>query len=277
MAYININTYDILELPEKDDLDDYFECDEFIAPIISLLNKKGYKTKFCCEGHLFDVASTAEVTPRDESEEPSEDTILGYVSHEAIDNGDFKYLVHMKRSELHGYITFEAYVNFGKYLDTFPETNVFAYYDNQSIRWDYIDDEDKSLSAERQAELKFQADPYKHFEDQIRFLKDMYEWAKSLPNYDSIISDEDRLKRELMVNDLQNIKEAMYSDARPSDVIDTFFDIYFMNYQIMQNGKEEFTKMLTQNFKEKADFFKRKFDEIIVFNNDSYSVRFKHI
>lgn len=29
-----------------------FEVDELFAPIISLLNKKGYKTLFCCSGHI---------------------------------------------------------------------------------------------------------------------------------------------------------------------------------------------------------------------------------
>jgi hypothetical protein len=29
-----------------------FVCDEWIAPIIQILNKKGYKTKYCCSGHL---------------------------------------------------------------------------------------------------------------------------------------------------------------------------------------------------------------------------------
>ncbi len=150
MAYININTYDILEVPEKDDLDDYFECDEFIAPIISLLNKKGYKTKFCCEGHLYDDAFTSQFAPLEDNEVPNENNILGYISHEPINDENWKYQVHIRRSELNGYITFESYVNIERFLDTFPETNVFPYYDNQSIRWDYIDSDEKSFAEERQ-------------------------------------------------------------------------------------------------------------------------------
>ena len=38
MAYININTFDILETPIKENVDNYFECDEFIAPIISSIS-----------------------------------------------------------------------------------------------------------------------------------------------------------------------------------------------------------------------------------------------
>ena len=29
-----------------------FECDELIAPVISMLNSKGFKTKYCCSGHI---------------------------------------------------------------------------------------------------------------------------------------------------------------------------------------------------------------------------------
>ena len=32
---------------------EYFECDEFIAPVIRELNKRGYYTQFCCSGHIF--------------------------------------------------------------------------------------------------------------------------------------------------------------------------------------------------------------------------------
>lgn len=43
---INSKTFEIM--------DDYFEVDDDIANSISLLNKKGYHTLFCCSGHLKD-------------------------------------------------------------------------------------------------------------------------------------------------------------------------------------------------------------------------------
>ena len=52
---INKITYDIIwshDLEENDSLDNYFEVDELISNVVSVLNKKLYKTsKGCCIGH----------------------------------------------------------------------------------------------------------------------------------------------------------------------------------------------------------------------------------
>lgn len=63
MPYIDSKKFDIYQ-----DIDDkrikasLFNVDEFIAPIISILNKKGYKTEYCCSGHydesIYDWGST---------------------------------------------------------------------------------------------------------------------------------------------------------------------------------------------------------------------------
>ena len=45
--YIDKKTFEIV--------DNVFEVDEDIADIISILNKKGYYTKFCCSGHAKDL------------------------------------------------------------------------------------------------------------------------------------------------------------------------------------------------------------------------------
>ncbi|MBD1379051.1 hypothetical protein [Metabacillus arenae] len=34
------------------------ELDELIAPVIIMLNQKGYLTKFCCSGHWYELVST---------------------------------------------------------------------------------------------------------------------------------------------------------------------------------------------------------------------------
>ena len=52
MLYIDKN-FDIFKTKQDTRLQPpYFECDELFAPIISILNRKGYKTKSCCSGHI---------------------------------------------------------------------------------------------------------------------------------------------------------------------------------------------------------------------------------
>ena len=59
MAFINRKTWEICNYNSRPDYDEneYFEVDEAIALSISELNKKSYKTSFCCSGHIFDDLS----------------------------------------------------------------------------------------------------------------------------------------------------------------------------------------------------------------------------
>lgn len=53
--YIDTEEYDIYHSIEDIRIaSSLFEVDEFIAPIISILNKKGYYTRYCCSGHYID-------------------------------------------------------------------------------------------------------------------------------------------------------------------------------------------------------------------------------
>lgn len=53
LVYINTNTFDIVSgIPDNEKYQDYFQCDPLIAEGISDLNKKGYKTLICCQGHV---------------------------------------------------------------------------------------------------------------------------------------------------------------------------------------------------------------------------------
>ena len=45
--FINYDDYEISRKPFKNG----FEVDDLIAPAISILNKLGYRTAFCCSGH----------------------------------------------------------------------------------------------------------------------------------------------------------------------------------------------------------------------------------
>ena len=43
---------DLLSYTKKIDGDTFFEIDELIVPLIRICNKKGYKTRYCCSGHI---------------------------------------------------------------------------------------------------------------------------------------------------------------------------------------------------------------------------------
>lgn len=56
MPYIDTKHYDIYyDIQDIRIESPLFEVDEFIAPIISILNRKGYTTEFCCSGHSDDA------------------------------------------------------------------------------------------------------------------------------------------------------------------------------------------------------------------------------
>ena len=62
MAYINKNDFSIIKsCQDPRIIDNYFECDDLIAPAISLLNRKGYRTVFCCSGHPYATIEAASV------------------------------------------------------------------------------------------------------------------------------------------------------------------------------------------------------------------------
>lgn len=54
--YYNVDRDEIVvdNLPynKKIDGDDFFEIDELIIPLIKICNQKGYKTRYCCAGHI---------------------------------------------------------------------------------------------------------------------------------------------------------------------------------------------------------------------------------
>ena len=51
--YIDTKNHDLYYHIDDDRINaPLVEIDELIAPIISILNKKGYKTEYCCSGHF---------------------------------------------------------------------------------------------------------------------------------------------------------------------------------------------------------------------------------
>ena len=54
MACMHKETFQILHNDYRILPDGYVEIDELMAPIIQVLNQKGYTTKYCCSGHPMD-------------------------------------------------------------------------------------------------------------------------------------------------------------------------------------------------------------------------------
>lgn len=68
--YIDKNTFEVI--------DNVFEVDEEIAEVISILNKKGYYTEYCCGGHIKDPR----IYEMYKLDKDDEDIKLGYVVNE---------------------------------------------------------------------------------------------------------------------------------------------------------------------------------------------------
>lgn len=57
MVAIDSKTFDIVLFDSVDSVNGeqfpkVFECDDYIAPVVSMLNRKGYYTQFSCQGHV---------------------------------------------------------------------------------------------------------------------------------------------------------------------------------------------------------------------------------
>lgn len=172
-----INKYDFSILSDNQDYrtqNDYFECDDLIAPAISLLNRKGYITTNCCSGHPFPSisAEVSEEHPIYEEfkdldtkiiwVEPS-DKILSKIDWE-FDEEKYQWFI-IRQYNYCGmfYVTFEKHYNF-------PELPEGAYINenNGGIYWDW----------------DCYPEPSENFDAMMRIYeinKIFYEWVKKLP------------------------------------------------------------------------------------------------
>lgn len=157
MALINKCNFEILDglnvdiLPE-DMMDNYFEVDDLIALPISLLNKKGYKTTFCCSGHPFD--GITEVYAEDKE---IFKCICNIVEIEEFHN---KYRALVKGNPKECYITFGINTNKLPYLPS-----GFTDYGDNDIRFEY---HSQGYSFDLIYEI-------------VDTMKILYEWALRLP------------------------------------------------------------------------------------------------
>lgn len=172
MAYINKNDFSIVGYVDNYVLaKDYFECDDLIAPAISLLNKKGYTTEFCCSGHPFAIIDSCALSecPTDELKE--EMNII-YCTRSSIqkdipswvDKKEYPYFVsyYIPYPDCGFYVAFKEHYAFtglpkGAYIDR----------DNGGIYWKI---EDKATEDFTMVTRIYE------------FNKAFYEWVEKLPS-----------------------------------------------------------------------------------------------
>ncbi len=149
--YINSKTFEFV--------DNVFEVDEEIADSIVLLNKKGYKTMYCCSGHVKDFR----LYEKYEINKSELDDYLdnSYVIEDKIDKVD----ILTPYENTHLYIKFDKDYNF----DNLPSG--FVKYEDNTI--------DKEISYYKNNTKKNANDIYKEILDSN---KELYKWVESLPN-----------------------------------------------------------------------------------------------
>lgn len=135
--YINNKTFEIV--------DDVFEVDEDIAQTISVLNKKGYHTKYCCSGHVKDTRLYEMYNVK--NSEDSKIEFLGYIVNKKIDSYD----VLMPYTFTTVYIMFDYDYNFNELPNGFKKKDnaiekVINYYTN-NVKKDMCDIEKEIKNA----------------------------------------------------------------------------------------------------------------------------------
>jgi len=154
--YIDKETFEIV--------DNVFEVDEDIAETISILNKKGYYTKYCCSGHVKDprLYELYNIKNSDEFELKN----LGYIVNQKKDNYD----IIMPSTYTSIYIMFEDdydYSNLPQGFHKVDNDNIDHYVISMEIC--FYNDEKRKDWNDIYIEIK---------EANDKLLK----WAKSLPN-----------------------------------------------------------------------------------------------
>ncbi|MBR6322250.1 MAG: hypothetical protein IKR59_05230 [Lachnospiraceae bacterium] len=176
MAFINLKTFDILEKegPEEAFREGYFECDEEIAGVVLLLNKKGYRTLFSCSGHLYDeISDTLEEENTAFTEEALRELYPGILAIRTAEDG-VRTLILRQNLSLKSYIVFAPEI----LLPSVPEEwRLDGRVLSHNYYWDSAFGEIRDLN-----DLK--SKPFVFYRRRAELLSILYDWAQSLPDYD---------------------------------------------------------------------------------------------
>jgi len=178
MAYIHKETFEILNHMPEDWKVDYFECDELIAPVIRVLNLKGYKTKFCCAGHAYCSLNEAEFKSLKKTKKtPKKSAISGTYYMKPREDGWY-YVKYKSFPERGLYISFEP----GTVLPEPPKGFTMSYEWPKGHRYEDEDGNECVHMPKLEKDFSNKPSDYSFYRLLLAALRLLLEWAEFLPD-----------------------------------------------------------------------------------------------
>ncbi len=175
MAIINSETFDILEgyLIEHGSQEHFFDCDEELAGIISILNKKGYRTLFCCSGHLYDdINDTFVLDDTSMTEDDIRESFPGVLKIDDLPDGNRR-LTLRQNLALKTYIMFDREIR----LPSVPENWRFERHTlSHNYYWDEAFEDVESLDW-------LKAHPFRFYRRRLELLSALFDWVETIPDF----------------------------------------------------------------------------------------------
>lgn len=177
MVYLNLKTNKIhhdLDIEGRGPyLKDYIEVDDMIAPVIKLLNEKGYTTTFSCSGHYEWTLYNGGCSYEDLNNIPSHINILYKKKVFPDSNGNHLYSIIYESDDNRSlYIAFKYGIGLWLHNQELPEGFI----------WDDIN-EDCELDCKFCIRYHYKEKDFIPFiKEQVEVIEKLYNWAKELPD-----------------------------------------------------------------------------------------------
>lgn len=146
-----------------------------LAPVIQLLNEKGYRTTYCCSGHLFSDIYTDMIYKEDLDSIIENEINILYQENSTTSQTKIAVPYH---------ITYEADINKSLYVSFKYDIGKFLFYNialPSGFKWDTIKidyDEDVQFSIR----YYYKENEFFAFKkEQLEIIRRLYNWVKDLP------------------------------------------------------------------------------------------------